>query len=333
MKNTNFNDDLILGNGEPIIIQKSSNSDKKFIYTILILLVILFIIVLGVVIYFGSKMFNNATNNTTTPLVVNEAKKVMNINATSNQKNNERITNKNENNKEDIAQLESILETSSKVKRKNNDNIQKAVASATENMKLSQKDLQKIAALVAEQLSKQEIKIKNKEKINNQEKSNMSSEEELVKSLQAASTDTLKENKIAFNSMDIDNNRKINNTKKLDTFNKVIIKENNSNENDEFVKLSKEIDDILQTEDVKKVEQKENKKFRNIVETRTKELRFIIVKPGDTLSSLARRAYGKASAYVKIYKANPDLIKNPNKIYIGQKLRVPVDNEYQGSMR
>jgi len=57
-------------------------------------------------------------------------------------------------------------------------------------------------------------------------------------------------------------------------------------------------------------------------------MRFIVVKSGDTLSSLALKAYGRSSAYVKIYKANPDLIKNPNRIYIGMRLRVPVDDEY-----
>jgi nucleoid-associated protein YgaU len=63
---------------------------------------------------------------------------------------------------------------------------------------------------------------------------------------------------------------------------------------------------------------------------REKALRFIIVKPGDTLGSIARRAYGRASAYVKIYKANPDLLKSPDQIYVGMKLRVPVDEEYVG---
>jgi nucleoid-associated protein YgaU len=52
-------------------------------------------------------------------------------------------------------------------------------------------------------------------------------------------------------------------------------------------------------------------------------MRVIIVKKGDTLTKIALRAYGKVSAYHKLLDANKDLIKNPNNIYVGQRLRVP----------
>ena len=48
-----------------------------------------------------------------------------------------------------------------------------------------------------------------------------------------------------------------------------------------------------------------------------------IVKKGETLSHLAQRYYGKASLYMKIYNANTDVLKDPNKIKAGQKLRIP----------
>jgi len=101
--------------------------------------------------------------------------------------------------------------------------------------------------------------------------------------------------------------------------------------NDELAQLSAEIDTILGSEDVKKQEQslKYKKDFDRENAQRAKELRFIVVKQGDTLSSIAQRAYGRASAYMKIYRANPDLVKNPNRIYIGMKLRVPMDEEYK----
>ena len=47
------------------------------------------------------------------------------------------------------------------------------------------------------------------------------------------------------------------------------------------------------------------------------------IKAGDTLSHLADRFYGTASKWSKIYEANRDAIKNPDYIYIGQKITIP----------
>ncbi len=46
---------------------------------------------------------------------------------------------------------------------------------------------------------------------------------------------------------------------------------------------------------------------------------------GDTLGGIAKKYYGKASAYMKIFEANRDIISDPNKIYPGQKIRIPLD--------
>ena len=47
---------------------------------------------------------------------------------------------------------------------------------------------------------------------------------------------------------------------------------------------------------------------------------------GDTLGAIAKRYYGKASLYTKIFEANRDIIEDPNKIYPGQKIRIPLDD-------
>ena len=47
------------------------------------------------------------------------------------------------------------------------------------------------------------------------------------------------------------------------------------------------------------------------------------VKSGDSLSKIAKRVYGNASAWKKIYEANRDLLKDPDKIFPGQKLKIP----------
>jgi nucleoid-associated protein YgaU len=44
---------------------------------------------------------------------------------------------------------------------------------------------------------------------------------------------------------------------------------------------------------------------------------------GDTLSKIAKEAYGDANAYMKIFEANKPMLSNPDKIYPGQKLRIP----------
>lgn len=47
------------------------------------------------------------------------------------------------------------------------------------------------------------------------------------------------------------------------------------------------------------------------------------VKAGETLSKIAQEAYGDAHAYLKIFEANKPMLSNPDKIYPGQKLRIP----------
>ncbi len=44
---------------------------------------------------------------------------------------------------------------------------------------------------------------------------------------------------------------------------------------------------------------------------------------GDSLSKIAKKHYGDANKYMKIFEANQPLLKDPNKIYPGQVLRIP----------
>jgi NitT/TauT family transport system substrate-binding protein len=52
-----------------------------------------------------------------------------------------------------------------------------------------------------------------------------------------------------------------------------------------------------------------------------------IIKQGDTLSKLAERFYESVSKWEKIYEANRDTVKNPNYIFIGQKIVIPLDQQ------
>ena len=44
---------------------------------------------------------------------------------------------------------------------------------------------------------------------------------------------------------------------------------------------------------------------------------------GDSLSKIAKREYGNANEWPRIYEANRDILKDPDKIYPGQELRIP----------
>jgi LysM repeat protein len=44
---------------------------------------------------------------------------------------------------------------------------------------------------------------------------------------------------------------------------------------------------------------------------------------GDTLSKLAKHYLGNANAYMKIFDANQDILKDPNVIKVGQALKIP----------
>jgi nucleoid-associated protein YgaU len=47
------------------------------------------------------------------------------------------------------------------------------------------------------------------------------------------------------------------------------------------------------------------------------------VKSGDSLSKIAKEAYGDANAYNRIFEANRDKLSDPNKIFPGQELVIP----------
>ena len=47
------------------------------------------------------------------------------------------------------------------------------------------------------------------------------------------------------------------------------------------------------------------------------------VKPGDSLSAIAKSQLGDANAYMKIFEANKDQLSDPDKIKPGQVLKLP----------
>ena len=44
---------------------------------------------------------------------------------------------------------------------------------------------------------------------------------------------------------------------------------------------------------------------------------------GDTHSAMAKKYYGDASKYHRIFEANRDQLSDPDKIKVGQRLKIP----------
>lgn len=55
------------------------------------------------------------------------------------------------------------------------------------------------------------------------------------------------------------------------------------------------------------------------------KVEYYVIKKGDTLSAIAKQYYGKANSYPKIFEANREVIKDPDLIFPGQKIRILLD--------
>ncbi|MEL7206413.1 MAG: LysM peptidoglycan-binding domain-containing protein, partial [Pseudomonadota bacterium] len=55
----------------------------------------------------------------------------------------------------------------------------------------------------------------------------------------------------------------------------------------------------------------------------TTGVRAITVQAGNTLWAISRERYGEGTAYVRIFEANRDRIRDPDLIFPGQVFRVP----------
>ena len=54
------------------------------------------------------------------------------------------------------------------------------------------------------------------------------------------------------------------------------------------------------------------------------KVEYYLIKKGDTLSAIAKQFLGNANDYPKIFEANREVIRDPNLIFVGQKIRIPL---------
>src|SRR6516165_10407068 len=67
----------------------------------------------------------------------------------------------------------------------------------------------------------------------------------------------------------------------------------------------------------------ENEIVADIRPERTDIFGVVTVASGDTLSKLAKTYLGDTNRYMEIFKANGDLLTNPDQIKVGQQLKIP----------
>lgn len=84
---------------------------------------------------------------------------------------------------------------------------------------------------------------------------------------------------------------------------------------------------ILIAGDVKGVEKvvADGLTFPEPAEEKKEKVEYYEIVSGDTLGGIAKKFYGNASKYTRIHEANKELIPDPNKIYPGQKIKIPLD--------
>ena len=116
--------------------------------------------------------------------------------------------------------------------------------------------------------------------------------------------------------------------KESNHYNKVILNNNQieadkSIQNSALVELSNNMNRILEEPVEDKIATDYSTSIKKEVAFRENEMRVIVVKKGDTLSRIAKKAYGDYNAYPKIFSANPEIIKNPDQIFEGMRLRIP----------
>ncbi len=80
---------------------------------------------------------------------------------------------------------------------------------------------------------------------------------------------------------------------------------------------------------VEKVEDESGRSQQADAQQQGERPRVYEVQSGDTLSAIAKREYGDANAYNRIFEANTPMLKDPDDIYPGQVLIIPEPNTAQ----
>jgi len=201
--------------------------------------------------------------------------------------------------------------------------VQNIASTDSSNGKMNSEDIANIVQMVMQKMNKE--KSKEAEIKPTKDNADQLQDSKLMKSLSDLEVDslsTISDNTDAIT--ETDKSKKASSSDTPNTYNKVVLDNEAGKSSDELSKLSDEISSVIDTEES---EPKDNTNYTQSitkeVKTRTKEMRYVTVKRGDTLGKIAKKVYGNVMDYKKIYEANPDILRRPDRIYIGQRLRVP----------
>jgi len=299
-----------------------------------IIIGVLILLLLSVGGYFGYKMMG--ASNSDNPLDEN-LKVSMDSMPQSVQddveleKSNESVSKEQIKKSEDInptqnkpsIKVDKAVSTETRVENQVSDKVQEAVASS--KSKMTPEEIAAIVDAVMKQV--------------NQEKSSSNQstppvekqDKEFMNKLSNTEVDSVSDDlENALENMNISENTHIDNTKKqVDVYNKITV--NDAQGTDSLSQLSAQISSEIEDATISSTtittneEDKEySTEIKKEVVAREKEMRIIVVRKGDTLGKIAKRAYGNVMEFKRIYKANPEITR-PDRIYIGQKIRIPLD--------
>lgn len=303
------------------------------------LIALLILMVLAIAGYFGYTTMKNSSNSDalpkTTQETVTENKLQEETNNLSKKTTLQPEVSKQEV-KEKVQTQEEVTEKSTegttnlqeeKATATNLSTVQEEVVKAvsTESTKMSPKEIADVVKAVIEQMNQK------REKTDVQTQTVTTKDGELMDKLSSSEVDSVSSDlEKSLNEMNIDENTHVNNTEKqIDVYNKVNVQDVKGS--DTLSQLANQITDITNEAISQNVEEKDEGQDKKInytqnlkkeVVTRENEMRIIVVKKGDTLGKLAKRAYGNVMEYKKIYQANPEITR-PDRIYVGQKVRIP----------
>ncbi len=212
--------------------------------------------------------------------------------------------------------------TSTSTLSEQEDDIVKQIQSISSQKKMTPQDVANIIKIVMKKINKNNNIELNTTTSTPKLTSNPEEEaqdSQLMESLTSTDVDSLS------SISESDEKKKPTLSKDIDIYNKVVLQKDKANINDALSQLSDELSTVVESEDDLKPTNSNvyTESIAKEVETRQKEMRYYIVKKGDTLGKIAKRFYGNVMDYKKIFEANPDVVRREDKVYIGQRLRIP----------
>ncbi|CAA6820189.1 MAG: Unknown protein [uncultured Sulfurovum sp.] len=287
----------------------SKNEESGLMGKLIILLIILALAIAG---YFGYKAMNTSDlNDIDTSLQVSaESSLPQSVQEESETIQPTQTIESVEKEPNNVAQDEKPKTIETEV----NSEVAKAVG--TEG-KMSPEEIAAVVTAVMKQMSDKET---SKEPSSNTVA--VKNDAELMNKLSSSEVDTVSTDLInELEDVNINENTQVNDTQKqVDVYNKINVQ--NVSGTDTLSQLSDEINAVIDEGVAKDKVANYTNSLKSEVDVRKNEMRIIVVAKGDTLGQIAKRAYGNVMDYKKIYQANPELTR-PDRIYVGQKLRIP----------